>query len=582
MNTKKCSALSLLIAATLSACSSSNIPVLDGTKAVSNQYLDYPTPCIQDIQATRLADDCGGTPAPDPTPPNTEPYEVHPMQELYDLANRLGVSPAAAGVPGAETMLTAQSSRSIGTLSYPTDGTDALDFMDKLYARATSPAPSTVPVYGTTTNDPTCSTRVVDVNSPATWFLGGDGNGGAGNDQALYAGSLLQGGYVNAGVGSLRRIYSGKVAGLTLTSTLQNTTVQANVPPYLADVNAAVGRMTTSAPSSVGGLKYAQVVEASSVNEATQKLGIKGKLGPFTGSVDTIYTNDSTRSTVFVLIQQSSFWVDVSLQNRPLISLFDNISKADLEALGADDQLGYNNLPLYVNRTIYGRALLFSISSNVSTQELSVIANAAWGTGNSASLNSHQKSVINQSHIRGYSYGGSGTPLDSAFKDGSYKSFFTADNDPRTMLPVGYDFKRLDRYGTSTSTFNPLRYTERTCNPYKTVQVNLSEIIGTARIFVRRPSRGYEEMVTAVTGDTLVDLTNMLDDGNNEIRVESSPNSNWSNQRGVRSTVFVDDVQRDTVQIDCRRTRTNDVYLATINKTTGQIISHSLPNGRCP
>lgn len=330
----------------------------------------------------------GGGGDGDPTP---APYVVHPIQELYTRANLLGVSPASAAVSNA-----VESAPALTAQGFPTGSSSPQNFITRLFSQIGWVNPNSTPVIGVSTSDPSCTNTPVEVNSATEWFVGINGI-----DPNFFVGATIQGATINGGPGSTVPIYmpSGKRANINLTASFP-APMQAGVVPTLGDVNSAISTILTSAPADMNGEIFFDSAEANSTTEASYKLGIKGTMGTIQAAINAESTTTDNRSMVFATLFQAQYYVDISLPQRPIVEgLMNNVTTADLEGLGNDGVLGYDNLPTYIQRVVYGRRLIFSVSSNVSSSELKQTVDLAFGSNANVNLSNHQKNVLSASNI---------------------------------------------------------------------------------------------------------------------------------------------------------------------------------------
>ncbi|MFO0577281.1 MAG: thiol-activated cytolysin family protein [Polyangia bacterium] len=463
------------------------------------------------------------------------------MATLRAKAAYYGISPALAALPNLDAFLVrlngaAPRSASpalpqLESLTFPIGAPDVGTFIDRLFMTGIwndTSATETVTPSGFDARG--CSVKRVNARynmsdlalfRPATAIL--------------YPGALLQGRFMNLGIGSVTPVdvpYT-KRKPVSLVSSYAElggafqtaTAADATASEVAKTIGGMLRSISTATPFNGSQQLFFESESASSVEEMARKLKVDAGLlkGKFSG----VYTADASvnKSTVFVHFVQT--WVAVALDRkgfRPAQFLFNNtLTVRDLENLGRLDQLGYdlanpvnNNLPTYVSSVNYGREFVFTVSSKVSSSKLEATVHAAFGSI-SGSLSEEQKRIINESQITVLSLGGPDELSESVIKSGAWKSYFVRSKPIpyTTLIPLSYDVFRWD--GQRAAMARTTDYQTYTCPGHK-VEVRVSNIYEQADIVLSNAADGTAIGITSTQSDSgWIDITSRMSGPDDEI-----------------------------------------------------------------
>ncbi|HSR95882.1 MAG TPA: thiol-activated cytolysin family protein [Kofleriaceae bacterium] len=528
--------------------------------------------CTDDETCDSCSLDCGPCFDPDIINVPGTPQLIT-MDQLRDQARALGVSPLLAGVPNIEQFL----QRPV-FFAYPTDGTSTSDFMLKLFRSGNW---STLPPGQATTptgDDGTCRTEQVDATyqpDDFVTFAVGDG--------LLFPSALLQGKYVSTGgdtVVPLHVPYTSRNPVYLLSTFYDGGFSNAAVAPTstATDVYAAISQMiqTANAQGTIGiGKVTVDIKLASSFEEAMTKFGFDAKLfgASVSGSFSSSHTTQS--NSVFVKYQQSLFSISQDLQGftPTQAELGAGVTVADLENLGAAGELGYDNLPAYIRNVVYGRVLIFSLTSTTSESELDAAVHAVYGTS-SGSATTAQRAIVQNSEIHMFAFGGPSAPVQAVIKSGNPMSYFSLENVPRsTLLPIGYEVRRFDDLVAAMS--RTTSYTRRICNGPKEIDVELSDTYKNGTIYVK--AAGGQERILGRTSNGFVNVnaTPYLAGGNDKIKINVQVGSTdvFNPSHGHTKIDFFYDGAHvmDSPRWSCNRCNSQDVRAFLVDKFSGQV-----------
>jgi hypothetical protein len=518
--------------------------------------------------------DCGScTPPPDIIQVPGSPTLI-PMSALYSRAASLGVSPMTAGVPGISAFM-----RRPVPFSYPIGASSVTDFMNRLFQNGIWA--NTTPGQTETALPPDangCQLKQIDAMYQPSEFVSFDTGAGL-----LFPGALLQGRYVNLGIGSVIPLHIPAAARrqVVLVDTMGDTAVAPS--PAAADVYPAISGMIQQAQQR-GAYTQAEtafeMTTASSLGEAASKFKLDAKL--LGGSISASFSQSSSTqsNTVFVRYVQSLFSVFQDLGGAtPTAAEIGNYSVGELEGLGANGELGYDNLPTYIRNVTYGRMLIFSLTSTASRTDLEAAVNAVYGSA-TASASTSQRTIIQNSTLRVFSYGGATAATDAVIRSGNWQSYFTMMDVPlATLRPLGYEVRRLDDVLAAMS--RTTSYTQRTCNGPKRIHVVLSNTYKNAFIDVKASGAvSYQRVGQTVNGFTDVDITDYLAGSNDKVKISVQVGStdifNPSHAH-VQVEVYADGtLMRSFPYWECNRCNSQDVRAFLVNQFTGQVTDTSI------
>ena len=126
-------------------------------------------------------------------------------------------------------------------------------------------------------------------------------------------------------------------------------------------------------------------------------------------------------------------------------------------------RIGPDNLPVYVASVVYGRALMFTLTSTASVTELKAAAEFAAGRSNglSGELEARYKTIINQAEVSVKGIGGTSPPTEADINSLKWQEYFEENVDLGAAAPLSYTFK--DLYGQLASVSETIEYNIKTC-----------------------------------------------------------------------------------------------------------------------
>ncbi|MGH7269639.1 MAG: thiol-activated cytolysin family protein, partial [Polyangiaceae bacterium] len=319
------------------------------------------------------------------------------------------------------------------------------------------------------------------------------------NVDVLWPGALVQGGpYQN-----------GQIIGLPIT---QRAPIVVSIPtllstnnsllvqnPTVASTETAVGSIIAAAISAgveaSSSVSYTQT-EAHSTSQVALALGFSADFvgGNLAGQLN--LSESANLNTVVGYFVQSMFTVTVP-EPEQQGDLFEGLTQDTLNALTAKGDVGPTNLPLYVASIVYGRIMMFSITSSQSTSNIEAALSAEFhGLVASGSVQTKYSSLINDSStsFRVVTVGGSAANAEALINTGDPSKFFDSNPAISTGVPISYVVRNLSDNsvaGVSETT----SYSVKTCEATATT--------GAAYYVVDNQSQGIDTFDALGNGVTL-------------------------------------------------------------------------------
>ncbi|MEM6286277.1 MAG: thiol-activated cytolysin family protein [Bacteroidota bacterium] len=242
------------------------------------------------------------------------------------------------------------------------------------------------------------------------------------------------------------------------------------VTPNQAEVSNAIGDIIgnavqdgLSAPSSIDFKMETYHSESQFALAASVSGNYLGFSGSASGSID----RNASETTVAVQFTQRMYTVAVERPASDPASFFtEAFTPARLQALRDRGQIGPDNLPVYVSEVVYGRMMMFTLTSSESESDIRATLQAAYeGIGGSVegSLSARQQSLLQNSKIAITSYGGDAEATLSMIRSGNWADYFTENAPLSSASPLSYTFRNLGDNSIAAVT-EATEYDIRTCD----------------------------------------------------------------------------------------------------------------------
>ena len=288
--------------------------------------------------------------------------------------------------------------------------------------------------------------------------------------EILYAGGLIQGKSHRDGIGSLlglpiaeRTPINVSIPGLANDDNFRNVE-----SPNQASVDQAIGSMiggaTASGLSTPSSISFKMETYHSEKQSALQ-MGLSGNYLGFEGSASGSIDRRQSETTVTAQFYQKMYEVVVEAPQSPGDFFSDEFTEAKLQQQVSQGRIGPDNLPVYVSNIVYGRMMMFSITSTASESDIRATMQAGYsGIGGSveASMSAKQKSILQESKIKITSIGGDAEATLAMIRSGDWAQYFTENAPLSSAAPMSYTFRNLGDNSIASVT-ETTEYNIRTC-----------------------------------------------------------------------------------------------------------------------
>lgn len=271
----------------------------------------------------------------------------------------------------------------------------------------------------------------------------------AADDQVMWPGALLQGGPLRSGQLKALPITQRTPINVVISALNTDNNYQTVVNPSFATVTQARGEMINQAlgenlptPSSI----QFEIRTLSSQEEFALKAGISGKHFGFSASAGFSKNSKSSMNTVAANFIQKMFTVTVEPPEFPSAFFSGDFTPEKLQQQIDLNNIGPDNIPVYMASVVYGRMMMFTMRSSASKKEMTATIKAAYnGIGSSValSLSAKQKKILQTSEIKFVAIGGDSENALAAIRSGNWNDYFTKTALISTAAPLSYVIKNL-------------------------------------------------------------------------------------------------------------------------------------------
>ncbi|MBB5121714.1 thiol-activated cytolysin family protein [Streptomyces eurocidicus] len=191
---------------------------------------------------------------------------------------------------------------------------------------------------------------------------------------------------------------------------------------------------------------YFRRTEAYSSMEASLSLGLSGTYGGFAGKLNVEANRKETHNTLVVYLCEQAYSATASWDS--VNSLFsDKLTNNRLAHLINNRYIGTENPPVMIASVVYGRILLFTMTSSASETEINAALSASyngWGATIDTDVKKHYKNILNTSEVQVLSQGGDPSIIKSLLGDGKLTDYFGTPHNMEEYSIIGYVVKELD------------------------------------------------------------------------------------------------------------------------------------------
>ncbi len=292
--------------------------------------------------------------------------------------------------------------------------------------------------------------------------------------EILYAGGLIQGKSHRDGIGSLLGLPIAERAAINVSipGLANDDNFRRVESPNQATIDQAIGSMiggaTASGLSTPSSISFEMETYHSEKQSALQ-MGLSGNYLGFEGSASGSIDRNQSETTITAQFYQKMYDVVVEAPQSPGDFFSEDFTEARLQQQISQGRIGPDNLPVYVSNIVYGRMMMFSITSTASESDIRATLQAGYnGIGGSvqANLSAKQQAILQESKIKITSIGGDAEATLAMIRSGDWSQYFTNNAPLSSAAPMSYTFRNLGD-GSIASVTETTEYNIRSCQAIK-------------------------------------------------------------------------------------------------------------------
>jgi len=288
--------------------------------------------------------------------------------------------------------------------------------------------------------------------------------------EILWAGGMIQGKSHRDGIGSLLGLPIAERApiNVSIPSLANDDNFRTVDTPSQAEVDQAIGSMiggaTASGLSTPSTITFKMETYHSEKQSALQ-MSLSGRYLGFEASASGSIDRNQSETTITAQFYQKMYEVVVEPPQSPGDFFNEDFTEAKLQQQVNQGRIGPDNLPVYVSNIVYGRMMMFSLTSTASEDEIRATMQAGYnsiGGDVQAGLNAQQKSILQNSKIKVTSIGGDAKATLAIIESGDWAQYFTENAPLSSAAPLSYTFRNLGD-GSIASVSETTEYNIRAC-----------------------------------------------------------------------------------------------------------------------
>lgn len=289
--------------------------------------------------------------------------------------------------------------------------------------------------------------------------------------EILYAGALIQGKSHRDGLGSLLGLPIAERAPIrvSIPGLANDDNFRTVENPGQATVDQAIGSMignaTASGLSTPSSINFKMETYYNEKQSALQ-MGISGNYLGFEASASGSIDQQRSETTITAQFYQKMYEVVVEAPQSPGDFFSGDFTAERLQQQIDQGRIGPDNLPVYVSNIVYGRMMMFSITSTASESDIRATMQAGYnGIGGSveANLDVKQKAILRESKIKITSIGGDAEATLAMIRSGDWSQYFTNTAPLSSAAPMSYTFRNLGD-GSIASVTESTEFNIRSCD----------------------------------------------------------------------------------------------------------------------
>ncbi|NBC26673.1 MAG: hypothetical protein GVY08_07425 [Bacteroidetes bacterium] len=275
--------------------------------------------------------------------------------------------------------------------------------------------------------------------------------------EILWAGSLIQGKSHRDGLGSLLGLPIAERApiNVSIPSLANDDNFRTVDRPTQAEVDQAIGSMiggaTKSGLSTPSSIAF-ELQTYHSEQQSALQMGLSGRYLGYEASASGSIERNVSETTVTAQFYQKMYTVVVEPPQSPGDFFSEDFTEAKLQQQIDQGRIGPGNLPVYVSNIVYGRMMMFSLTSTASEEDIRATMQAGYesiGGNVDANLSAKQQAILRESKIKVTSIGGDDDATLRIIRSGDWS-------------PLSYTFRNLGD-GSIASVTEATEYNIKTC-----------------------------------------------------------------------------------------------------------------------
>ena len=219
--------------------------------------------------------------------------------------------------------------------------------------------------------------------------------------------------------------------------------------PTKSGVRQAVGSLVDNAvqsgidtPSSVD---FERTVYHSEEQSALE-MGLSARYLGYSASAQGSIDREASETTVTAHYYQNMYEVEIDNPASPGDFFSDAFTEEKLQQLQSRGEIGPENLPVYVSKIVYGRMMLFSLTSTASRSDIEGTVNASYdglSGGGGANLSAQEETILEEAELKVTTIGGNAANAIAAIRSGNWRNYFDEEATLSTAVPLSYTFRNL-------------------------------------------------------------------------------------------------------------------------------------------
>lgn len=289
------------------------------------------------------------------------------------------------------------------------------------------------------------------------------------NRSILYAGAMIQGKSHKNQVGSLQGLQIAERNPITVSiPDLPTGANQRTVFPTQGNVDSVRGEMIGSAVANDLATPSSSHFEMASYHsEASFALSSKlsARYLRFEGTASGSTSRGVSETTVTAHYTEKMYTVTVE---PPVGGFFsEDFTNEVLANYVGQKLIGPDNLPVYISEIVYGRSMMFSVTSSASESQIRAAMQASYDglvNSGSGSIDVQHKTVLQNSRIAITSLGGPAAATQAMIQSGDWTQYFTHTAQLSEAVPISYTFTNVGD-GSVAAVTEATSYNITTCDP---------------------------------------------------------------------------------------------------------------------